>query len=310
MVKVQIDTVEIDPKTGTALGFYQYGDNRPSALILSAINGLSATCTYSSYLLMKFLESESSVYGSVTILPVANPLPFRLGVKMSPLDSKDLDSVFPGDERGSVTERVAWEIWRRTSQADYVILLRSRAPSCISHVSALHRDFIHVRNLATQIGLPVVVQNDGSRGSLVIEASHEGIPAVSIEMRGQHEVDAQAAVEVREAILNFLRIKGIIPGKSIETSTLLTGRLNHINAEHEGFFVPNLHPGEEIHENSIIGQIMDNKEILSPYEGILVSISTMRYVFEGDIIANIAPTLSTASSSESAEIRPQKPRKW
>lgn len=310
MVKVQINTVDIDPKTGTVLGFYQYGDDRPNILILSAINGLSASCTYTSYLLMKYLEREISVYGSVTVLPVANPLPFRLGVKMSPLDSMDLDSVFPGDERGSVTQRIAWEIWRRASQADYVILLRSRAPSCISHVSALHRDFIHVRNLATQIGLPVVVQSDGNRGSLITEVAHEGIPAVSIEMRGQHEVDAQAAVEVREAVLNFLRIKGIIPGEAIETSALLTGRLNHINAEHEGFFVPSPRPGEEIHENSSIGQIMDKEEVLSPYDGVLISISAMRYVFEGDIIANITPSLSIASSGEQVEREPQKPRKW
>ncbi len=310
MVHARIDTVDIDPKTGTALGFYTYGEDRPSLFILSATEGVSATCVYTGYLLMKYFENADSFYGSVTVLPVANPLPFRLGVRMSPVDSVDLDTVFPGDEKGSVTQRIAWEIWRRAAQADYVVLLRSRPAPCINHVTALHRDYIHVRNLATQIGLPFVIQGDGRRGALTTELAQEGIPVVSIEVRGQRNVDAQAAVEVRETLLNFLRIKEVIPGDAIETSTVLTGRLSHINADHEGFFVPEVNPGEEIRENTRIGQIIDKDEVLAHYGGVLVATSAMRYVFEGDVIASIAPKLSAVRSIEETEKIPTKPRKW
>ena len=121
MVKAVVDAVDIDPKTGTTLGFYTFGDERPNLLIIAAMDGGSATDVYASYLIMKHLETLNRIDGSVTVLPVANPLAFRLGTKVSPLDSKDLDSVFPGDEHGTVTQRTAWEIWRRAGQADYII---------------------------------------------------------------------------------------------------------------------------------------------------------------------------------------------
>ncbi len=217
MVKPEVDAVDIDAKTGNTLGFYRFGADRPNVFILSAMDGSSATGVYATYLIMKHLEGLARIDGSLTLLPVANPLSFRLGAKLSPLDSLDLDTVFPGDERGTVTQHTAWEIWRRVSQADYVISLRTGWQSCMSHMVAMHREYIHVRNMATQIGLPLVVQASGSRGSLTTEAAHEGIAVVTIETRGnRYQVEPQAAVEVREAILNFLRIKDMIPGEKIE----------------------------------------------------------------------------------------------
>ncbi|UCE10654.1 MAG: succinylglutamate desuccinylase/aspartoacylase family protein [Candidatus Thorarchaeota archaeon] len=312
MVKAIVDAVDIDPKTGTTLGFYTYGQARPNVLIISAMNGHSATCAYASYQIMKHLEQEGSVYGSVTVLPVSNPLAFRLGARVSPLDSMDLDAVFPGDEQGTVTQRTAWEIWRRASSTDYVIELRTGWQSCTSHVIAMHREYIHVRNLATQIGFPLVIQSTGSRGALTTEAAHEGIPAVTVEMRGDREVDAQAAVEVRESILNFLRIKNIILGESMETSATLAGISRHVSVGSEGFFLPGIHLGEEVKAGDVIGQVQDKESVTSPYDGTLISHSPMKYVFEGDMVARIATPLADQGSSQEIEedAPPERRRKW
>ncbi|RDE16369.1 MAG: hypothetical protein C4K48_01310 [Candidatus Thorarchaeota archaeon] len=313
MVKATVDAVDIDLKTGTTLGFYTLGEERPNLLIIAAMDGGSATGVYASYLIMKHLERLDRVDGSVTILPVANPLAFRLGTKVSPLDSKDLDSVFPGDEHGTVTERTAWEIWRRASQADYIIHLKTNRQNCISHVSGMHREYIHVRNLASQIALPNTVQCSGQRGSLITEAAHEGIPVVSIEMRGDvDQVDSQAAVEVREAILNFMRIKDMITGERIETSVTLSGRLKHINAETEGFFVPVVNLGENVKNGTVIGKVQDKTNIVSAFDGVVISLSRMNYVFEGDMIARIAPPLGEPRPSTGKEDEEQIPkrRKW
>jgi predicted deacylase len=313
MVKALVDAVDIDPKTGSTLGFYTFGEDRPNLLIIAATEGGSATGVYASYLIMKHLERLDRIDGSVTVLPVANPLAFRLGARVSPLDSKDLDSVFPGDEHGTVTERTAWEIWRRATQSDFIIHLRTNWQNCISHVEAMHREYIHVRNLASQIALPNIVQCSGQRGALNTEAAHEGIPVVSIEMRGDvDQVDSQAAVEVREAILNFMRIKDMIPGDMIETSVTLSGRLQQISVEREGFFVPQVNLGEAIRSGTVIGQIQDKEDVVSSFDGVVVSLSRMNYVFEGDIIARVAPPLGEPRSVVGLESEEQTPRrrKW
>ncbi len=313
MVKAVVDAVDIDPKTGTTLGYYTFGEERPNVMIVAAINGRSATDVYTSYLIMKHLEGLDRLDGSVTFLPVSSPLAFRLGAKVSPLDSKDLDTVFPGNEHGSVTERTAWEIWRRASTADYVIELRTGWQNCSSHIVAMHRDYIHVRNLASQIALPYVVQSAGMRGALTTEAAHEGIPAVSIEMRGDTDhVNSQAAVEVREALLNLMRIKDMIPGEKIEASTSLMGLLQHVNVETEGFFVPTVNLGENVKSGDVIGQVQDKSEIVAPYDGAIISLSRINYAFEGDVIARIAAPLGdqwTSTAVEQEEPTPKR-RKW
>jgi predicted deacylase len=313
MVKAIVDAVDIDPKTGTTLGLYTFGEERPNLLIIAATDGGSATGVYASYLIMKHLERLDRVDGSVTVLPVANPLAFRLGAKVSPLDSKDLDSVFPGDEHGTVTERTAWEIWRRASQADFIIHLKTNRQNCISYVSAMHREYIHVRNLASQIALPNIVQCSGQRGSLTTEAAHEGIPIVSIEMRGDFDqVDSQAAVEVREAILNFMRIKDMITGERIETSVTLLGRLQQINVEAEGFFVPQVNLGESVQSGTVLGKVQEKVDVVSLFDGVLVSLNRMNYVFEGDIIAKVAPPLGEPRVPSESEVDEHtlKRRKW
>lgn len=313
MVKAVVDAVDIDPKTGSTLGYYTFGEERPNIMIVAAFDGRSATDVYASYLIMKHLESLERIDGSVTFLPVASPLAFRLGSRVSALDSKDLDTVFPGNEHGTVTERTAWEMWRRASTADYVIHLRTGWQNCASHIVAMHRDYIHVRNLASQIALPYVAQSTGVRGALTTEAAHEGIPAVSVEMRGDtDQVDSQAAVEVREAILNLMRIKDMIPGEKIEASNTLVGRLQHVNVDTEGFFVPTVNLGEFVKNGDGIGQVQDKSQVVSPYDGAVISLSRINYVFEGDAVARIAAPLGeqwATSTEEKKDVAPQR-RKW
>ena len=313
MVRPSVDAVDIDLKTGTTLGFYSYGMERPVMMLVGAMDGRSATAVYACYLVMKHLESLGRIDGTVMILPVANPLAFRLGTPVSPLDSKELDSVFPGNEHGSVTERTAWEIWRRASQADYVLQLRTGEMSVVSHSVALHRDYIHVRNLASQVALPLVVQASGRRGSLLTEAAHEGTAVASVVMRGEGmHVDTQAAVEVREAILNLLRLKDMIEGERIESSPTLTGRMQYVNVDTEGFFVPTVNLGESVKAGDVIGRVQDKTEVVSPFTGAVISLRRMNYVFEGDLVAGIAPPLvdDWAHRQPEQEEKPPVRRKW
>ncbi len=310
MVKPSVDAVDIDPKTGSTLGFYTFGADRPRVLITSTFDGRSAVSMYTSYLIMRSLEGLSRVNGAVTILPVANPLAFRLSARMSPLDSQPLDNVFPGNERGTVTERLSWEIWRRASQSDYVINLDFSVQPCVTHALALHREYIHVRNLVSQLGLPYAVQSSDTRGTLHVEAAHEGIPVSTIKMRGSpNQIDPQVAVEVRESILNFLSVKNIIPGEPIESSSIYTGMLQQVYVDAEGFFVPTVNSGEQIESGDLLGKVQENTEIRAPFSGTVIAISGMSYVFEGDRIAKVAsPLVDHEALEEEEDITPR--RKW
>ena len=80
----------------------------------------------------------------------------------------------------------------------------------------------------------------------------------------------------------------------------------------EGFFTPLAHPGERVDSGDVIGRVEDKKDIVTPYGGILISLSAMRYVFEGDVIAQVAPPLvgrSIGSDTPSRDTAVHR-RKW
>jgi predicted deacylase len=132
-------------------------------------------------------------------------------------------------------------------------------------------------------------------------------------MRGDtDQVDSQAAVEVREALLNLMRIKDMIPGEKIEASNTLVGRLQHINVDTEGFFVPTVNLGEYVKNGDVIGQVQDKSDVVSQYDGAMISLSRINYVFEGDSVARIAAPLGDQwiSSDDEREEPAVKRRKW
>jgi predicted deacylase len=132
-------------------------------------------------------------------------------------------------------------------------------------------------------------------------------------MRGDtDQVDSQAAVEVREALLNLMRIKDMISGEKIEASNTLVGRLQHVNVDTEGFFVPTVNLGEFVKNGDVIGQVQDKSDVVSPFDGAVISLCRINYVFEGDAVARIAAPLGdhwTSAADEQEEPSPKR-RKW
>ncbi len=60
--------------------------------------------------LIRELEPKDLVGGTVVIMPMINPPAIAAGTRTSPLDGKNLNRVFPGKARGTVTERIAHTI--------------------------------------------------------------------------------------------------------------------------------------------------------------------------------------------------------
>src|SRR5690349_12686041 len=83
------------------------GDGKPAALIASGIHGDEGP--WGSWAIHKLLEQVTldELRGSLRVVPVANPLAMEADARNAPLDTLDLNRVFPGDAHGSHTERLA-----------------------------------------------------------------------------------------------------------------------------------------------------------------------------------------------------------
>jgi predicted deacylase len=280
---------EVDKAHGATLNFYEFGQGKPRVLITGAVHGDEVVGTYAIQNAISGFDRRT-IKGSVLFLPVANPLAYRCRERASPVDRVDLNRVFPGNEEGSVSERLANRIWKEATKADYILDLHGAGLNCIPYILCLHREFNFVRKYVRKLGVPTVVESSGLRGQLFIEASHRKIPAAVIEAGSHHGVFlTDHAEQLRSTILGLLASLGMIEESVTTTKQRFFGKILNTKAKEEDFFSPRVKPGTIVKKRDSLGFLSrTGKKVLSQHNGIITSIQMPGVVFPGDSIANIA----------------------
>ena len=282
-------TVEVDKAHGATLTFYEFGQGRPRVLISGAMHGDEVVGTYAIQNVMSALDRRT-LKGSVLFLPVANPLAYRCRERASPVDKMDLNRGFPGNEKGSASERLAHRIWQEATKADYVLDLHGAGLNCIPYILCLHKEFDFVRDYVKKLGIPTVVESSGLRGQLFIEASHKKIPAAIIEA-GSHlgVFKPEHADQLQSTMLGLLAGLGMIKENASITKQRFFGKISNTKAEEEEFFIPKVKPGTIVKKGDTLGVMgAKAKNVPSQNSGIITSIQMPGIAFPGDSIANIA----------------------
>jgi len=282
-------SVEIDRTHGATLTFRRLGKGKPKVIVTGAMHGDEVIGTYSIRRAISSLDRRT-LKGSVTFLPVSNPLAFRCRERASPIDSADLNRVFPGDKKGSISQRLAYAIWQEATQADYILDLHGCGMSCIPYVLCLHQEFDFIREYVKRLAIPTVVESSGLRGQLFIEASHKKIPAAIIEAGSHRGVfNTDHADELYTTILGLLGSLGMIDEKPSLTKQRFFGKISSTKVEEEDFFIPQVTAGTAVKKSDVLGVVTARgRKVLSQHSGVITSVQVAGIVFPGDSVANIA----------------------
>ncbi len=165
----------------------------------------------------RLLERVGDAFaGRILAMPLANPPTFRAQSRHSPLDSQDLDHVFPGSEGGWVTQRIAHQIAREVIEpADFYIDVHGGDHSCtVNYAMGSSLE------IALVSGFPVVrVLSDVFRGSpnlsgtTVGHAMQLGKPAMGYEIGAGYQADELCIETALRGILNAMRSLRMIDGE-------------------------------------------------------------------------------------------------
>jgi predicted deacylase len=152
--------------------------------------------------------------GSVMAFPIVNPFGFEQATRFLPYSKEDLNRLFPGKEKGSPGQRIAWMVyetivhdcptvvldihndWIRS--IPYTLLDRSYTTM---HKSRLKTD---LNEYARHLGFPVVVDTEAISGSLSGTLIREGIPALTLEVGESYSVNETMTARGVAAILRLL----------------------------------------------------------------------------------------------------------
>lgn len=243
-----------------------YGKNRGKTICISA--GIH-NCEYTSIQTAIDLANEfnpDNINGTLIILHTVNYSGFFKRVpRIVPEDNKNLNRVFPGEENGTVSEKIAFAFSKYLyPQLDFFIDLHGGdlfeevmpfiyAPG-IGEKEVI--DFSH--KVASNISLPVRVRSKASTGAYN-SAAIQGVPSLLIEIGGNGNIKSKNLDRYKSCLKEFLAYLEVIEyttsSKSEEQKEIT--QANYLESPCEGYWYPRFKAGDLVEKDDILGEIKD-----------------------------------------------------
>ncbi|WP_171631852.1 succinylglutamate desuccinylase/aspartoacylase family protein [Paenibacillus plantarum] len=289
-------------------------EDGPNLLILAGVHGDEYEGIETILRLFSAMQPED-LKGNVLMIPCANPYAYRGGTRVSPDDGVNLARVFPGKQRGTVTEKLAYELHHRMiANADFMLDLHSGGThyAVASLVGYYHEEESafsrRCREAAEAFGSSLLwAHNEIAPGRSVSSAQSLGIPWLYTEAYGGRRVrqeDARMFYDGTIRLMNHLEmlvdpLEWPVSKPVIEPKTIYSdGNFDHsATAEEDGFFVPAISLESEVRQGDLIGTIygLDGSErqrILAGSDGFLVMILGTPVLRKGDPVYLLASEMS------------------
>lgn len=159
--------------------------------------------------------------GKIFAFPLINPTGFEHSSRFITLSEEDLNRSFPGKKEGSLSERIADQVFTAIIEKKPNLVLdlhndwiKSMPYTLIDHNEAIvnTETYEKVRALGKQTGLVSVIDSEELEGTLSYNLIKKGIAALTLEL-GEPYIINEKSIEISvSSILNILRHLGMIEG--------------------------------------------------------------------------------------------------
>ncbi len=211
--------------------------------------------------------NAAEIHGRVIIVPAFNYPAFRAGTRNSPIDNGNLNRVFPGNPRGTVTEKIA-DYFMRTlvPQADIIVDIHSGGktleflPLAAAHVLEDKEQQAACVAAMEAFNAPhstilLEIDNTGMYDTVVEE---QGKVFVSTELGGGGTTRESTVRLAKKGVRNVLIHGGILDGEmEIEPTVNLDMPEGDcfVISEHEGLLEPVVDLGAKIKRNDVVARV-------------------------------------------------------
>ncbi|QKY20120.1 succinylglutamate desuccinylase/aspartoacylase family protein [Halolamina sp. CBA1230] len=260
----------------------------------------------------ELLAREDDLTGTVVAVPVADPITFDRVSYTAPeaLDSvnANMNRCWPGDEDGTLHERMAATLWEYAGDADAIVDLHTGGKEMLSHTVYLQGD-AECRALAEAFGHDLLLaeaagedadaewQDRDFGGKLRVAATQEGIPTITPELAHNTELVEDAIDAGVAGMLDTLRHLDMLPGEAAPTSaTIARNHLGRVKAEDSGLFHVDgdVELGDYVEPGDHVGVVYDPtsydvlQEVTVDREGIVYSLEQEATVTAGSTLVGVA----------------------
>ncbi len=249
--------------------------------------------------------------GTVICIPVLNIFGF-LDMKRAFPDGRDLNRVFPGNPRGSLASRFAYQFVKKILPvADFCLDFHTGGASRFNVAQIrIDPDDTLATEYARIFNAPFTLQSKIIPKSYRATCSRKGIPILLYE-GGKSKVSdkkiARIGVEGAMRVLNHLEMlnpKLSIP--STDIPSVLIRNTRWMRAKYSGLIHVKVSCGEYIEKGSHIATITDpygkfKHPVKATHAGYVINVNEASLVYQGDAIFNISIDKSNKSGQNESE---------
>lgn len=280
----------------------EYTGKEKRICIASGSHGDELSGQYICYQVIRRIKEEFyNLSGIVDIYPSMNPLALDAQTRDFPLLDIDMNTVFPGDEKGAILEHAASRITKDMAGADLCLDIHS-SNSLIREIPQvrLNDDVIEtVMPYAKLLNTELVWIHPSTSvrpGSLAYALNAIGVKTMVVEAGVALRIDYDYCEQIVDGIFSLMKYMGIWRGevKPIRQPMIATdGDVWFVNAESSGLFVPNIKHSMRVKKGEKIGTIVDvitgsvEERIYAPCDGLVFTFREYPVIEEGALIARI-----------------------
>ncbi|MCY4532909.1 MAG: succinylglutamate desuccinylase/aspartoacylase family protein [Gammaproteobacteria bacterium] len=255
---------------------------------------------------LRTLTALNRLHGTLVLVPIVNLFGFLSQSRYLP-DRRDLNRSFPGLVKGSVAARTANVFFESVvTRCTHIIDL---------HTAAINRENLPqiratldqpgVEEMARGFAIPVIVDSGLLDGSLRAEAGKIDIPVITYEAGEALRLDEKAIVAGVRGVVNVMRTLEMLPSRrsrAARAEPYVANTTSWFRSPADGLFRPLTRLGSQVRKGETLGVVSapftsDDTVLAAPFEGIVICVSKMPLVNEGDALFHLA-RFRTASEVE------------
>lgn len=251
--------------------------------------------------------SVERVKGTLLLIPIVNTYGFIANSRYLP-DRRDLNRSFPGSKTGSLASQLAYKFMEEiVSRADFGIDL---------HTAAIHRENLPqirvnlkdaaVREMAEAFAAPIIINADMRDGSLREAAQDVGCNTLLYEA-GEALRFNEFAVRIGvKGVMRVMQYLGMLHRRGFSKGAkppVLSNASTWVRAPSGGLMRLLRGLGDAVEKGEVLSIVSDplgyeERELISPIDGVIIGRSNMPAVNQGDAIFHIAQVLDPEAADQ------------
>jgi predicted deacylase len=266
--------------------------SRPGKILslVAGIHGFEYPPILALYRIKDMIDPQT-LSGTIVIVHIANIHSFqKRTIYYNPYDWKNLNRVFPGDPKGTISQRVAYVIKKEiVDRCDYLIDMHcgDGNEALIPYTYWMVTGDKNLDEISKRMALAFGIKHviiDRFRTKDLSDSKYLGNtavlnkkPAITTESGYLGNTDEESVLRNINGVLNVMRLFEMIPGEALLVEPVWIDRYEVVYSESDGLFYPLTEMGYYAKEGEKIGYLTDFlgnivQELRAPFAGMVLYI--------------------------------------